>query len=117
MLVFAESKRYNIVATDETMQEIIEKFEWPQQVASLDELKKYLDTLTLVVNQPNQDQLTDLIRQDIHLIVPFADKSCAEIYRCLGDKATEWFNGSEHGTWLTEETALLWICEETSYSS
>jgi ankyrin repeat protein len=117
MLVFAESKRYKIVAADETMQEIIEKFEWPQQVASLDELKKYLDTLTLVVNQPNQDQLTDLIRQDIHLIVPFADKCCAEIYRCLDDKATEWFSESEHGTWLTEETALLWMREASDQDS
>ena len=93
----------------ETDQQTKQLNEWPQP-ASFEEMKKYFETLTLAVHQPNEDELRKSIQQDISLLVPFAQKDRTDIYSLLEDKATEWYK-DPNGRWLTKEEAMKWFAE------
>ena len=93
----------------ETDQQTKQLNEWPQP-ASFEEMKKYFETLTLAVHQPNEDELRKSIQQDISLLVPFAQKDRTDIYPLLEDKATEWYK-DPNGRWLTKEEAMKWFAE------
>ena len=70
------------------------KSQWPTDL-----LHEFFEHLTLAVDQPNEDDLKRIIKKNIELVTPFANKGhLDETYRYLEKQMTDCSRSLYHGT-------------------
>ena len=85
---------------------------WPKVLIEPKDVEEFFQQVIWAVEQPNEDQLREMIKKQCQVLTPFTKKSVDNVYDTLERLTTDWYKNTS-GTWLTNETMVGWLAEAT----